>query len=89
MHTNEIDTEATTCADMVPGQAGTITDIAADTALAGRLKALGIKPGLHLTVVRRAPWGCPIEVAIRNVHLALRREDADAIRIDGRAAAAA
>lgn len=58
-----------------------VVRLAGDPALRGRLRALGIRPGLPLTVVRRAPWGCPIEVAVRHVHLALRREDAEAILI--------
>lgn len=70
-----------TCAELAAGERAMVVRLAGDPALRGRLRALGIRPGLPLTVIRRAPWGCPIEVAVRHVHLALRREDAEAILI--------
>lgn len=73
--------ETVRCVALKPGQSGTIMRIEADPHLAARLKALGVRPGLNLKVIRRAPWGCPLEVAVRNVHLALRREDAEAIHV--------
>lgn len=73
------------CAELSDGERGVITGLAGSPALRARLQALGVRPGLPLTVIRHAPWGCPIEVAVRHVHLALRREDAEAILIAPRA----
>jgi ferrous iron transport protein A len=72
------------CTDLQPGEQAVIASLGGSPALRARLQALGIRPGLQLKVVRRAPWGCPIEVEVRHVHLALRREDAEAILITPR-----
>jgi ferrous iron transport protein A len=42
---------------------------------------LGIVPGTEIEVVRRAPLGDPIELRLRRVHLALRREEAAFIHV--------
>lgn len=77
-------TSARHCTDLQPGEHAVIAGLGGSPALRARLQALGIRPGLQLRVVRRAPWGCPIEVEVRHVHLALRREDAEAILITPR-----
>ncbi len=69
------------CTDLLPGEQAVIASLGGNPALRARLQALGVRPGLRIKVIRRAPWGCPIEVEVRHVHLALRCEDAAAILI--------
>ena len=40
---------------------------------------MGVVPGVKIRVVRTAPLGDPIQVCIRNYHLALRRVEAETI----------
>ncbi len=46
-----------------------------------RLLELGLTPGTAIEVVRRAPFGDPIEVALRGTRLCLRRADAAAFGV--------
>jgi ferrous iron transport protein A len=48
-------------------------------AVALRLMEMGVVPGVKIRVVRTAPLGDPIQVCIRNYHLALRRVEAETI----------
>jgi DtxR family Mn-dependent transcriptional regulator len=47
-----------------------------------RMLDLGLVPGTEIEVVRRAPGGDPVAYRIRGAVLALRREQADEIRIE-------
>jgi ferrous iron transport protein A len=44
-----------------------------------RLIEMGLVPGASICIVRTAPLGDPIQVSLRNHHLALRRADAEKI----------
>ena len=46
-----------------------------------RLMEMGIVPGAMVRVVKAAPLGDPIQVCVRNYHLALRRSEARSIRV--------
>jgi Fe2+ transport system protein FeoA len=50
-------------------------------AVARRLMEMGIVPGAPISVVRAAPLGDPLEVRVRNYHLALRRSEAQTIEV--------
>jgi len=43
---------------------------------------MGLTPGTPLKVVRRAPFGDPIEILIRGFHLALRKEEASRVVVE-------
>lgn len=75
-------TSSVSCATVAPGAKGTIRSIIGPVSFRTRLRSFGIRPGLELEVIRRAPWGDPVEIAVRNVHLMLRLEDADLIYLD-------
>jgi Fe2+ transport system protein FeoA len=47
-----------------------------------RLMEMGLVPGASVRVVRSAPLGDPIQVCIRDYHLALRRVEAQAITVE-------
>mgnify|MGYP003383475489 CR=1 FL=1 len=46
-----------------------------------RLRELGLVPGTKIRLVRRAPFGDPIEVAVRGSRLAMRQSEAKHIRV--------
>ena len=46
-----------------------------------RLMEMGMIPGSTVRVVKSAPLGDPIQICIRNYHLALRRNEARAITV--------
>lgn len=46
-----------------------------------RLMEMGVVPGAVVRVVKSAPLGDPIEVCVRNCHLALRRAEAKSITV--------
>jgi ferrous iron transport protein A len=50
-------------------------------AVARRLMEMGVVPGAPVRVVKAAPLGDPLEVRVRNYHLALRRSEAQSISV--------
>ena len=46
-----------------------------------RLMEMGMVPGSAVRVVKSAPLGDPIQICVRNYHLALRRNEARAITL--------
>jgi ferrous iron transport protein A len=50
-------------------------------AVARRLMEMGVVPGAPVRVVKTAPLGDPLEVRVRNYHLALRRSEAQIISV--------
>jgi Fe2+ transport system protein FeoA len=72
---------ATLC-DLAAGATAVIQDIPAghDEHIT-RLRELGLVPGTKVRLVRRAPLGDPIEVAVRGSRLAMRRSEARHIKI--------
>jgi len=67
-----------------PSQGGRISRVEGDAAIARRLMELGLVPGTDVHVVRRAPFGDPIELVVRRVHLSLRRSEARLIHVERR-----
>jgi ferrous iron transport protein A len=69
--------------DQLPfGQPAVITHLLPESIpFRRRLLAMGITPGSHITVIRTAPMGDPLEVKIRGFYLCLRRSEAQAISV--------
>jgi Fe2+ transport system protein FeoA len=68
---------------LAAGERGVIVSVECPPAVTRRLMELGLLPGTEVELVRRAPLGDPLEIAVRGVHLSLRRTEAR--RIDVRA----
>lgn len=47
-----------------------------------KLLAMGLTPGTELRVTRHAPLGDPTEIEVRNFHLSLRKDEADALIVE-------
>ena len=67
--------------DLPVGAAGVIEDLPHDSDALTRLRELGFVPGTRVRLVRRAPRGDPIEVAVRGSRVAMRRGEAACIRM--------
>ncbi len=50
-------------------------------AVTRRLMEMGVIPGAPVRIVKCAPLGDPLEVRVRNYHLALRRNEAQNISV--------
>lgn len=72
----------TTLAELSPGDRAQIVRLDGEPAVSRRLMELGLVPGAHLTLVRTAPLGDPIEVAVDGVHLTLRRSEGRTIHVE-------
>jgi ferrous iron transport protein A len=59
-----------------------VVSVEASEAHGLRLMEMGLVPGASVRVVRSAPLGDPIQVCVRNYHLALRRVEARAITVE-------
>jgi ferrous iron transport protein A len=64
-----------------PGEGGRIVRVDGDPSIARRLMELGLVAGTDVSVLRRAPLGDPIELAVRGVHLSLRKTEAAHIHV--------
>ena len=55
--------------------------VGGEGSVARRLMEMGVVPGAPVRVVKAAPLGDPLEVRVRNYHLALRRSEAQTISV--------
>ena len=65
------------------GQKAKITSVSGgDKAYRQRLVAMGLIPGTTLTVTRMAPFGDPVEIAVRGTSLTLRKHEAHILQLE-------
>jgi len=68
--------------DRLPsGVEARVVAVAGSGPVARRLMEMGVVPGAPVSVVKAAPLGDPLEVRVRNYHLALRRSEAQTITV--------
>lgn len=68
--------------DMVPRNVrARVASVTPTDAHSLRLMEMGVVPGAPIRVVKSAPLGDPIQVCVRNYHLALRRAEAQSITV--------
>ncbi len=73
----------TMCLSALPeGESGYVTEVHAGPAMARRLTDLGLVRGTRVTCVLRSPAGDPRAYLIRGALIALRRADADGVRLE-------
>lgn len=77
--------QLTTCLSELPeGGSAHVERLTASGAIRRRLLDLGLTPGTRITCVGVSPAGDPAAYLIRGAVIALRRRDADGVRIDAR-----
>jgi ferrous iron transport protein A len=64
-----------------PGTDGRVLSVGGAGPVARRLMEMGVVPGAPVRVVKFAPLGDPLEVRVRDYHLALRRSEAQTISV--------
>ncbi len=64
------------------GESGYVTQVSAGPAMERRLADLGLVRGTRVTCVTRSPAGDPCAYLIRGALIALRRADAQGIRLE-------
>jgi ferrous iron transport protein A len=73
---------STALSDLLPGHSATVVALRTDDmALHQRLLALGLRIGRQVLVVRRAPFGGPLQLRIGATDILIRRADATPIRV--------
>ena len=73
--------EACTLNRLGIGQCGTVTKVEGDRDLRRRLMEMGICTGTKVEVLRRSPFGDPIELKLRGYCLSLRGEQAKCVSV--------
>lgn len=68
-------------ADFKPGDLMTIIGFTGEMELQSRLVEMGFVPGIHIRIVKYAPWKGLIELKIRNYHVSIRMSDAQNITV--------
>ena len=59
--------------DLKSGERACVKSIQGGGAIRRRMMDMGIVPGVELEVVRRAPFGGPLQVRLKGYYLAMRR----------------
>lgn len=68
--------------DRLPvGASARVVAVEGSGPVARRLMEMGVVPGAPVCVIKTAPLGDPLEVRVRNYHLALRRTEAQTITV--------
>lgn len=72
---------ARTIAALQPGEDAIITGY--DDAISDRIRLLemGLIEGTPVRLVKRAPWGDPVQLCVRGYHLAISRKTAQTILV--------
>ena len=68
--------------DLKNNQTATVVLVSSQIVAKTRLSHLGLISGVKITVLRRAPFGDPIEIKLRDFCLAIRKSDADKITVE-------
>ena len=68
---------------MKSGASGTVAGITtSDAAYRQKLLRMGLTRNAAFTVVRKAPFGGPIEIEVKGSRLVLRSDEADAFEVE-------
>ena len=62
--------------ELLPNEEGDVVRVAGEGKLRRRLFVMGITPGAHIVMRKKAPFGDPIEVTVRGYELTLRKDEA-------------
>lgn len=63
------------------GATAKVLNVNGDSPITRRLMEMGIVPGVFIRMIKSAPFGDPLEIRVRGYHLAMRKNEADAIEI--------
>ena len=69
-----------TVSDFKPGDIATLIGFSGEMELQSRLVEMGFVPGVHIRIVKFAPWKGLVEIKIRNYHVSIRMSEAKNIQ---------
>lgn len=70
-----------TLATVEAGRTAIVESVRGDGSVSRRLMEMGIVPGVKVRVIKRAPFGDPIELRVRGYNLAIRIAEAETVRV--------
>ena len=70
-----------TLTELPIGKEARVISVGGEGRVTRRLLEMGVIPGIFLKVVKKAPFGDPIEVRLRGYSLAMRRSEASSIEV--------
>lgn len=76
-----VDTELTRLSNLPVGLEATVCRLDNNHELVVRLRAMGIKPGGHVRVMRCSPLRGPLQIRAGQTDIILRRDEAAAIHV--------
>ena len=68
--------------EFVVGQSGVVKQLNNSRTVKSRLNELGVIEGVKIELVRKAPFGDPFQVKIRDFYLAIRKTEASMIEME-------
>jgi ferrous iron transport protein A len=68
-------------ADLTPGASGIVTEVSGASRIASRLMEMGFVPGTPVQVLRRAPFGGPVQYRVHGVSISMRIAEAACISV--------
>ncbi len=68
--------------EMKEGEKGRVLEISGSEQLKKKILVMGILPGEEVIVDRIAPFGSPIVVNVKNMKVALRKDEANHITVE-------
>ena len=71
----------TTLYDLNTNRLATINSLNSSKKFCSRLSEMGVLPGTVVRVVKKNPFGGPLQIKFNNSYLAIRKEDAKLIYI--------
>lgn len=71
-----------TLAELELGARAHVTAVHGTGGLALRLLEMGFVPGTPVALIKRAPFGDPLEFQVRGCHVSLRRAEASQIAVE-------
>lgn len=78
---NDRFTQSSSLADLPFGTLARVVAVEDTSVIARRLMEMGVVPGAQVSVLRQAPLGDPLQITVRDYRLALRRNEAHAIKV--------
>ena len=77
----KFDAWAVTLADLEVGPIARVTSVHADDPVMLRLMEMGLVPGTPVQVMKRAPFGGPMQIRVRDYRLSIRRSEASRLEV--------
>lgn len=77
------DSQSFNLSQMPAGSISKVVAVRGGGRIAQRLMEMGVVPGVSVKVIKSAPFGDPIEIRLLGYSLAIRRNEASAIEVEG------